>query len=102
MVFRSDQHCVRWTTRALRNVKSNSLEQITFRPDLYTFTNPIQDATYQEWWDFDHPLVQFRISRSICPKAVYEMKREEEMRGCALSLLPELTRRVLVRSSSVL
>ena len=97
LVFRSNLPSVRWITRALRSVKSNGLQRITLRSDLYTFTNPIQEATYQEWWDLDRLLVQFRTSRSICPKVVYEIKcEEEEMRGYALNMLPELTRRGLV------
>ena len=48
-------------------------------------------------------LVQFRTSRSICPKVVYEVELDGnggddgiDWRDDALSLLPELTRRGLV------
>jgi len=96
LVFRSRQPNVRWITRALQSVKSD-LRRITLKPDPYTFINPIHETNFQEWWDLDRLLVQFRTSRSICPKVVHEMKRDEEgMSGHALTLLPELTRRGLV------
>ena len=96
LVLQSHQPNVRWITRALQSVKSNGLRRITLRPDPYTFLSPLQETTYQEWWDLDRLLVQFRTSRLICPKVVYKMNLDEEMRGYALSLLPELTRRGLV------
>ena len=97
LVFHCDHTHTQWITRVLQTVESENLQRITLRPDIYTFVTTIQEATYQEWWELDRLLVHFRTSRSICPKLVFEMDLDkEDLRGCALSLLPEVTRRGLV------
>jgi len=96
LVFRCAQPNVQWVTRALQSIKSKDLERITLLPSPFIFRT-IQEADYQEWWDLDRLLVQFRTSCSNCPKVVYDVGLgEKDLRGYAGSVLPELTRRGLV------
>jgi len=97
LAFQPNQLNVQWITRTLQSVESNDLRRITLRPDPYTFADTIQETGYREWWELDRLLVQFRTSRSIRPKVVYKMGLGvRDVRGYALSLIPELTRRGLV------
>ena len=97
LAFRCSQPNVKWITRALRSVESNDLRRITLRPDPCIFADTIDEMAYQEWWDLDRLLVQFRTSRSIYPEVMYGAEFDEKgLRGRALSLLPELTSRGLV------
>ena len=97
LVFRCKKPNVQWVTRALQSIKSKDLERITLRPGPYAFTGTVQEAVYQEWWDLDRLLVQFRTSLSVFPKVVYEMDLDEEdLRVYARYMLPGPTGRELV------
>jgi len=97
LVFQCNQPNVQWVTMALQTANSKDVQQITLRPDHYAFRHSIHETVYQEREDLDRLLVQFRTSRSIRPKIVYEMEvDEEDLTRYALNLLPELTVRGLV------
>lgn len=93
LVFQCCQPNAKWIINALQTIKSKDLRQITLRPDARAFWNTMGETVYREWGDLDRLLVEFRTSRPVRPKLVYEMVlcEEEDMRGYALSLLPELT-----------
>ena len=81
----------------LQTVGSKNLRQITIHPYIATSNHPIQEATRQDWQDFDLLLVRLWISHSIRPRFIYGPDRGgKEARDYAPSLLPELTRRGIV------
>ena len=92
---------------ALQTVVSKDLRQITLRPYLFAFIKAIVETVYREWGDLDRLLVRFRTSCLVRPKVAYEMcwskgnvsgdVGEEDVGDYASRLLPELTRRGLVR-----
>lgn len=63
---------------ALQTIKSEDPQEITLRVNTLTFRNPVGETVYQEWTYLDRLLVQFPTSRSVRPKVVYEMNRDEE------------------------
>lgn len=82
---------------ALQTVDSKDLQLITLRPNHYAFRHSIQETVHREWENLDRLLVQFWTSRSIRPRITYESEMdEEELKGYAVTLLPELTMRGLV------
>jgi hypothetical protein len=93
--FRCPGPNIQWITMALQSIESKSLRQIIIH--YYIFPNPDGETVHQAWRDLDRLLVQFWTSRAIRPKIKYGAgERENDLKGLASSLLPELTRRRVV------
>ena len=90
--LRSD---IQWVTAMIKTIKSKNLQQIAIFSYIYTpLSTQIKEAVHREWQDLDHLLVQLWTSHSVRLKIMYWMwEGQDEARGFAQRLLPELTRR---------
>lgn len=81
---------------ALQTVQSKHLQQITIQP-CGAFAYPVEETVLQKLQNLDRTLVQFWNSHRIRPKIMFVAgKGENDLRGLAPSLLPELMRRGVV------
>jgi len=76
--------------RELQKISINIPFGLVFRTDVDAIK---RSATYGEWMDLDHLLVQFWESRSTRPRVVLTMWRGAKEDGFIDCFFPELTRR---------
>ena len=90
--LRSD---IQWVTAMIKTIRSKNLQQIAiFSYERTPLSAQIKEAIHREWQDLDHLLVQLWTSHSVRLKIVYwRGEGQDEARGFAQRLLPELTRR---------
>ena len=82
----------------IKTIKSKNLQQIAiFSYERTPLSAQIKEAVDREWQDLDHLLVQLWTSHSVRLKIMYRREEgEDEARGLAQRLLPELTRRGVI------
>ena len=89
---------IQWVVTTIKTIKSKNLQQIVISSNkCIPLSGQITEAVHQEWQDLDHLLVQLWTSHSVRPKIMYRREKgEDEARGFAQRLLPELTRRGII------
>ena len=103
LIFRPGSGTVEWVIMALQTIapKHRDLRRITIHIPFHWSPASLYSNAWQtigapvrrRWLDLDRLLVQFRESRSICPKIVCiaQAEGERNARVCVGYLLPEIT-----------
>jgi len=96
LMFSCGRSGVRWITEALRTVEPKDLQDITLQFNHTSLMHGFEGPVRQQWEDLDRLLVRFWTLHSICPKVVYKVGSERDIRDYASRVMPELARRGLI------